>query len=162
MKPKDITGQVFGRLTVVEYAGSVNHKATWRCTCSCGSTAVLVGGNLRSGVSTSCGCIRKEKCAGLKSKGGVRKHPLYETWASMKARCYNEKNNSYEWYGAKGIGICQEWRENFKSFMAWATTSGWAPGLQIDRLKSDVDYGPGNCQWLSPSEHSKKTRKENP
>ncbi len=59
---QDLTGQTFGRLTVVRYAGlNVRQNKTWECVCVCGVTKMIPGGALKSGNSTSCGCKRTEK-----------------------------------------------------------------------------------------------------
>lgn len=68
---RDLTGHVFGRLTVVERAGSNKHaKAMWRCRCSCEPNAekVVCSGDLTSGKAQSCGCLRQEVAASLHVK----------------------------------------------------------------------------------------------
>ncbi|MFL9987655.1 hypothetical protein [Paraburkholderia sediminicola] len=59
MRPvKDLAGRRFGRLEVVERDGSDGFgKATWKCICDCGNTAVIVGYNLTGGSTLSCGCL---------------------------------------------------------------------------------------------------------
>lgn len=54
----DMTGQVFGRLTVLKKVGNINGKATWLCECECGSQTVVRGDSLRTGNTQSCGCVR--------------------------------------------------------------------------------------------------------
>lgn len=61
MRLIDLTGQKFGRLTVVERAGTKGHEPTWLCKCDCGKTAIVIGAELRKGNTTSCGCYAKEK-----------------------------------------------------------------------------------------------------
>jgi AraC-like DNA-binding protein len=54
----DLTGRTFGRLKVASRAGSDEHgKATWRCACDCGNSAVIVGYSLTRGDTLSCGCL---------------------------------------------------------------------------------------------------------
>ncbi|WP_407891623.1 alcohol dehydrogenase [Lacticaseibacillus sp. N501-2] len=61
MKRLDLVGQKFGRLTVISYAGAAtNGNARWNCQCDCGNTAVVDGYRLRKGMTTSCGCYRRE------------------------------------------------------------------------------------------------------
>ena len=61
-KVKDLTGQKFGRLTVIERAGtSKGRKALWLCKCECGNEKVIMGNNLKSGATMSCGCLGSEK-----------------------------------------------------------------------------------------------------
>ena len=57
----DITGEQFGRLTVLEFAGYTKTKGTlWKCLCECGNTTIVFKGNLTNGSICSCGCLRKE------------------------------------------------------------------------------------------------------
>ncbi len=51
----------------------------------------------------------------------------------MIARCYSIKATKYPYYGAIGVRMCDEWRNNFKSFYDWALANGWRKGLQIDK-----------------------------
>lgn len=63
----DLTGKRFGRLTVIERYGTYISPAdeskavTWLCKCDCGTKTVVLGNNLKSGRSQSCGCLRREK-----------------------------------------------------------------------------------------------------
>lgn len=77
-------------------------------------------------------------------------------FSGMKQRCYNSKEKSYRWYGAKGIKICDEWLKNPLSFEEWSLTHGYQDNLSIDRLESDKDYCPENCCWLPLGENSQK------
>ncbi len=75
----------------------------------------------------------------------------------MKTRCYNNKNKNFKWYGAKGIKLCDEWNDSFKSFEKWAYENGYQEGMTIDRKKDNKNYEPSNCQWITHSENSKKS-----
>lgn len=64
-KAIDMTGRVYGRLTVLERVGSVFYRngqsvPTWRCRCECGREVVVRGISLRNGTTRSCGCLRAE------------------------------------------------------------------------------------------------------
>jgi hypothetical protein len=76
-------------------------------------------------------------------------HPLYARWQSMKRRCYNKKDKSYERYGARGITVCKEWESDYLNFYNWAITHGYKQDLQIDRRKNDKDYSPDNCRFVN-------------
>ena len=89
---------------------------------------------------------------------GRRNERLYHIYYGMKSRCYNPKTKKYELYGGKGIKICQEWLNDYLCFKKWSYENGYSEnkGLSIDRIDSDKDYEPNNCQWISLSENSAK------
>lgn len=84
-----------------------------------------------------------------KIKHGKSKHPLDSVWRNMIYRCYNEKSTSYRFYGARGIAVCDQWKNDFMNFYNWAVDNGWVMGLQLDRIKSSGDYEPSNCRWAT-------------
>lgn len=89
-------------------------------------------------------------------KHGLSEHRLYTIYHSMLQRCYNSNAERYEYYGGKGIKICDEWLDNFINFYNWAMSNGYDEGLSIDREDSDKDYCPDNCRWLTLSENTKR------
>lgn len=86
---------------------------------------------------------------------GLSKHPLRNTWSGMNRRCYDETCNVYKYYGGKGIGVCDEWRDHLDVFIAWALENGYKPGLTIDRIDHNKGYEPSNCRWVTRSENSR-------
>lgn len=74
---------------------------------------------------------------------------LYVIWNSAKERCFCPNSTSYRWYGAKGISMCGEWRNDFGSFYNWAMTNGYSEGLTLDRINPKGDYNPSNCRWVT-------------
>jgi len=81
---------------------------------------------------------------------------LYTVWVDMKQRCFNQNNKKYPRYGARGITVCDEWLD-FAVFRDFALSHGYDDTLTIDRIDNDDSYKPTNCQFLSRSEHSRKT-----
>ena len=85
---------------------------------------------------------------------------LYWIWQDMKKRCYNPNCKCFKWYGGKGINVCEEWKDSYPNFKAWALSNGYEDGLTIDRIENYKDYAPFNCQWITQSENSKKRQRE--
>lgn len=95
---------------------------------------------------------------GFQKVHGLRKHPLYTTWQNIKNRCYNPNGQDYKDYGARGIPVCDEWKQNFEKFYLWAISNGWEKGLSIERKDYNLGYSPENCTWIPMSEQSKNRR----
>ncbi len=83
---------------------------------------------------------------------GRKKTALYNTWATMKQRCCNPASARYKTYGAKGIRICEEWKD-YLLFRNWAMYSGYKDGMVIHRIDHDKNYQPENCIFISKGEH---------
>lgn len=103
----------------------------------------------------SCGCVRFYLIDKAKITHNATGDPLFSSWRAMHRRCLNPKDESFKYYGAKGISICEKWYY-FYLFKEWALGNGWQKGLTIHRINNKGDYEPGNCEWLTRSEHAKK------
>lgn len=156
-KAVDITGVKYGRWTVVERSGSdKDSKPMWLCKCECGNSGIVNGAALKRGDSTSCGCYVRERS----TKHGMYKSRLNHIYRGMKQRCYNPQNGRYSYYGGRGIKICDEWlgADGFIHFMDWAIKSGYTDDLSIDRIDSNGNYEPGNCQWVNEETQCRNRR----
>ena len=81
---------------------------------------------------------------------------IFKIYQGMIQRCYNPNNKNFTDYGGKGIGICEDWLNNPKSFEDWAISHGYENDLTIDRIDSNKNYCPDNCQWITLEENSRR------
>lgn len=93
---------------------------------------------------------------------GVSKTRLYSIFSGMKQRCYNPNNQHYQWYGAKGITICDEWmgEDGLSRFFEWALNNRYEEHLTIDRIDAEGPYSPGNCRWITQSKNSARAARK--
>ena len=158
----------FGKLTVIEYAGSNSEgKSLFRCLCDCGNETTVLGKLLRNGTTKSCGCLigdvlrKRNKRHGCAQRGSTER--LYKVWLTIRNRLYNPKSNVYQHYGGRGIRMCDEWND-YQKFREWAYENGYDPNAArgkctIDRIDPDGDYTPDNCRWVDMYVQSKNKRR---
>lgn len=158
MRGQDLTGQRFGRLTVLE-ALPGNRRTCWRCVCDCGQETVVGSGHhLTSGHTESCGCLRYERLKAANTKHGNRRSRLYNIWAHMRQRCSNPQNKDFNYYGGRGVTVCSEWVDDFSAFQEWALDNGYRDDLTLDRINPDGNYEPQNCRWATMAEQNRNRR----
>lgn len=131
-------------------------QRTVKVQCDCGSPAYFLTLNsLRQGNTRSCGCLRRETVGDwnreAKRSHGLRKHPLYATWAGMRARCDNPANPNWPKYGGRGIQVHPAWQDAAVFIRDVEAEIGpRPPGMSLDRKDNNGGYEPGNVQWATP------------
>lgn len=157
----DLTGRKYGRLTVVENAGYVNGKISWKCRCDCGNEKIVPSVYLSSGSTKSCGCLYDEnskKPHNLHPKFknrdiGISNSRIYKIYRGMIGRC-RKNYYAHKRYYDRGIKVCDEWlgKDGFYNFYEWAIDNGYSEDLTIDRINNDGNYEPSNCRWVTMKE----------
>lgn len=153
-------GRPVGRLTPVGHQFRRGRQFWVVCQCECGSFGLYQVRSINDGDATSCGCYRSEKLSERNRRHDLSGTRIYRIWKNIKSRCGNENVPSYENYGAVGVEVCDEWKDDPKAFADWAFANGYSDDLTIDRKRSGEGYSPGNCQWITLSENSQKARRE--
>lgn len=174
VRPKDMVGQRFGLLEVVEFAGiresGQDSGAVWRCRCDCGSLvertrhSLMKSRRSTGGKFTSCGCA----ASAAKTIHGMSYGREYRRWMSMMTRCRCPNTGGFQHYGGRGIVVCEGWA-NFESFHA---DMGSPPSTKhtLDRKDVNGNYSCGKCeeciangwtmnvQWATRLEQSRNKR----
>lgn len=149
----DITGHRFGRLVALERVDRPKNQWRWLCKCDCGGKRVVGRGDLTSGKTSSCGCLRVER---QWHTHRMTKSGEYNSWRAMHERCRNQKSKHFKYYGGRGIIICDRWYlfENFLEDM------GKRPiGYTLDRIDPHGNYEPPNCRWATRLLQSQNQRR---
>lgn len=122
--------------------------------CDCGTQKDVASNYLIKGITISCGCAQRDAVRKTMTTHGETGTRLHRIWKAMLART-RTTGRHYAWYGAKGIVVCDEWKE-FTTFRDWALANGYKDNLTIDRVNGDGNYEPGNCEWVTQAENSRR------
>lgn len=168
-KLQDLTGRVFGKLTVQEYGekrARASRQGTWHhfwwCTCECAPEKRWL---IRHDwlLATKAPARKCPECAQIARRTHSFKHGRantkeHNTWMKMRTRCHNPKSREYRNWGARGIYVCQRWRD---SFIAFFEDMGPAPSPKhtIERVDNDGPYCKENCIWLPFELQARNTRR---
>lgn len=159
---KDRVGEKWNNLIIVEFdradkkkQGGYRHY--WKCQCVCGNIKSIVYGALQSGSTKSCGCLKSQLISkattlhGHAKKGQISSE--FQSWRSMIYRCYNTNDKMYNYYGGRGIFVCDRWLNSFENFIE---DMGLKPDktYSIDRIENDGNYFPDNCRWATDLEQN--------
>lgn len=163
LRRTDITGEKFGKLTVIKRNGYTTDKdgkrtSLWLCKCECGNEVTTTQHNLVTGGRKSCGCLRN-KIKESHTHHNMSHTRIYGIYNGMLTRCYNKNDMHYKYYGERGIKVCDIWKNDFLSFYKWAMDNGYKEDLSIDRINVNGNYEPNNCRWADSQTQSENTRK---
>lgn len=155
-KLKDLTGQKFGRLTVIERAENKGSQTYWRCKCECGKEVIVNAYCLTHNHTKSCGCFRNDFAATHK----MYQTKIYKTWENINSRCNNPNFPEYRNYGERGIEICGEWVDNFQAFYDYVSKLEHfgEKGYSLDRIDNNGNYEPDNVRWADVKTQARNKR----
>lgn len=168
-KIDNMKGRKIGRLYFKEYIGLLNHHALWLCQCDCGNECIVNASAVKSGTTSSCGCLRHEMLMEKNYKHNCAYLPIYRNYYNMLRRCSDPKDSHYYCYGGRGITVCEEWSNKdsgFISFYEWAINNGYKEEIlsngknkwTLDRIDVDGNYEPSNCRWATIKQQANNKR----
>jgi hypothetical protein len=124
----------------------------------CGKERTVKFDKRLSGRCQSCATTENRKARLWCNRGtlsGEAHTRLYTIWKGMRLRCSSPATESYEHYGALGITVCDEWKNDFLEFKRWSEVNNYDDSLTIDRIDGKGNYEPSNCRWVTDIEQAR-------
>lgn len=155
-KIKVLPGDKYGMLTILKEVDSIKTKygkiRVFLCRCSCGKEKNITLGNMRAGITRSCGCYAIKKYIERHTTHGMTKTRIFKIWQGMLKRCENKNCKAWKRYGGSGINVCKSWHkfENFYKDMM----KGYDDVLTLDRIDNTKGYCKENCRWATKKQQS--------
>jgi hypothetical protein len=168
MRPIDITGQRFGRLTAIKPVGRAKSGLVlWLCHCECGNSHIVAACTLKQGRSRSCGCLVRDSARSRRNYHGLSYSSTMGSWGALITRCFNKNSRDYRRYGGRGITAC----EGIRTSITWLVKSigERIPNTTVDRVDNSLGYFCGICpeclklnrskniRWATPQQQGRNT-----
>jgi len=165
----DLTGQRFGRLTVLDRASNdAGGRARWRVRCDCGEERTVWGQALRRGGTRSCGCLSAEvatarlqtdpRCDPITH--GLSGTPEYQALKNARQRCTSPTNPYFADYGGRGIDFRLPAAIGEATALLIAAIGRRPAGMTLDRIDNDGHYEIGNLRWATRTQQQRNRRRD--